>query len=157
MKPSSWDKQLGLASPLECAASQSGQTNNPSKECGGAGCKSLYPHLPEGRGEAFFLDILFHRMSDIAILRQLTKRDQVADFVDLKGLTAEKILLVPNQKEFHLSSTAARCRLLSRRFMTFPAFSGFTPTCSRAARKCFRNRSKCTSFRPLSLDRAWAS
>src|ERR1035437_7825752 len=70
MKPSSWDKQLGLASPLECAASQSGQTNNPSKECGGAGCKSPYPHLPEGRGEAFFLDILFHRMSDIEILRQ---------------------------------------------------------------------------------------
>src|ERR1019366_972209 len=66
MKPSSWDKQLGLASPLECAASQSGQTNNPSKECGGAGCKSPYPHLPEGRGEAFFLDILFHRMSEIA-------------------------------------------------------------------------------------------
>src|ERR1039458_7269316 len=96
-------------------------------------------------------------LSVIAIFRQLTKRDQVADFVDLKGLTAEKILLVPNQKEFHLSSTAARCRLLSRRFMTFPAFSGFTPTCSRAARKCFRNRSKCTSFRPLSLDRAWAS
>src|ERR1035437_1481412 len=70
MKPSSWDKQLGLASPLECAASQSGQTNNPSKECGGAGCKSPYPHLPEGRGEAFLLDILFHRMSDIGILQQ---------------------------------------------------------------------------------------
>jgi hypothetical protein len=32
MKPSSWDKQLGLASPLESAASQSHQTNNPSKD-----------------------------------------------------------------------------------------------------------------------------
>ena len=31
MKPSSWDKQLGLASPRESAASQSDQTNNPSK------------------------------------------------------------------------------------------------------------------------------
>jgi len=31
MKPSSWDKQLGLASPLECATAQSDQTNNPSK------------------------------------------------------------------------------------------------------------------------------
>src|ERR1019366_9223199 len=119
-----------------------------------------------GRADRYSLLVrIFHsllhaglaRRTVIAILRQLTKRDQVADFVDLKGLTAEKILLVPNQKEFHLSSTAARCRLLSRRFMTFPAFSGFTPTCSRAARKCFRNRSKCTSFRPLSLDRAWAS
>jgi hypothetical protein len=30
MKPSSWDKQLGLASPRESAASQSDQTNNPS-------------------------------------------------------------------------------------------------------------------------------
>ena len=31
MKPSSWDKQLRLASPPERAASQSDQTNNPSK------------------------------------------------------------------------------------------------------------------------------
>jgi hypothetical protein len=31
MKPSSWDKHLGLASPRESAASQSDQTNNPSK------------------------------------------------------------------------------------------------------------------------------
>jgi len=31
MKPSSWDKQLGLASPREYAAGQSNQTNNPSK------------------------------------------------------------------------------------------------------------------------------
>ena len=31
MKPSSWDKQLGLASPRERAASQSDQTNTPSK------------------------------------------------------------------------------------------------------------------------------
>ena len=31
MKPSSWDKQLGLALPLERAAGQSNQTNNPSK------------------------------------------------------------------------------------------------------------------------------
>ena len=35
-----------------------------------AGCKSPLPHLPEGRGEAFFLDILFHRMSEMAIYRQ---------------------------------------------------------------------------------------
>ena len=32
MKPLSWDKQLGLASPLKYAAIQSGQTNNPSKD-----------------------------------------------------------------------------------------------------------------------------
>jgi hypothetical protein len=31
MRPSSWDKQMGLASPRESAASQSDQTNNPSK------------------------------------------------------------------------------------------------------------------------------
>jgi hypothetical protein len=31
MKPSSWDKQLGLALPRGSAASQSDQTNNPSK------------------------------------------------------------------------------------------------------------------------------
>jgi hypothetical protein len=32
MKPSSWDKQVELASPRESAASQSDQTNNPSKD-----------------------------------------------------------------------------------------------------------------------------
>jgi hypothetical protein len=32
MKPSSWDKQLGLALPLERAACQSNQTNNPSNK-----------------------------------------------------------------------------------------------------------------------------
>jgi hypothetical protein len=31
MKPSSWDKQLGLASPRESAAGQSDKTNHPSK------------------------------------------------------------------------------------------------------------------------------
>jgi len=31
MKPSSWDQQLGLALPRESAASQSDQTNTPSK------------------------------------------------------------------------------------------------------------------------------
>jgi hypothetical protein len=32
MKPLSWDKQLGLALPLESAAGQSNQTKNPSKD-----------------------------------------------------------------------------------------------------------------------------
>ena len=31
MKLSSWDQQLGLALPRDCATSQSNQTNNPSK------------------------------------------------------------------------------------------------------------------------------
>jgi hypothetical protein len=31
MKPSNWDRQLGLASSLKSAASQSDQTNNPSR------------------------------------------------------------------------------------------------------------------------------
>ena len=70
MKPSSWDKQLGSASPRESAASQSDQTNNPSKNevRNGVGLdvSSPRPHLSEGRGEDFFLDILFHRMSVIA-------------------------------------------------------------------------------------------
>jgi hypothetical protein len=60
MKPLSWDKQLGLASPLECAAIQSGQ-DQPPKKGEGAGCKSPHPRLPWGEGENFFLDILSHR------------------------------------------------------------------------------------------------
>jgi len=77
MKPSSWDQQLGLVSPREDAASQSDQTNNPSKNEVrnevGLDVKSPRPHLSEGRGEAFLLDILFHRMSANAWFRQLSE------------------------------------------------------------------------------------
>ena len=67
MKPLSWDKQLGLVSPLKSAAIQSGQTNHPSKNEVGLDV-SHHIHLsPEGRGKYFFLDILFHRMSVIAL------------------------------------------------------------------------------------------
>src|SRR5437879_2349221 len=63
MKPSSWDKPLGLASPRESAASQSDQTNNPSKNEVrnevGLDVSTPHPHLPEGRGEVFSLTSLF--------------------------------------------------------------------------------------------------
>ena len=79
MKPSSWDKQLGLASPRESAVSQSDQTNTPSKNEVrnevGLDVSHHAPHLSEGRGEPFFLDILFHRMSVIAIYQHLLKVD----------------------------------------------------------------------------------
>src|SRR5437773_3986406 len=71
MKPLSWDKQPGLASPRESAASQSDQTNYPSKNevrRGGAGCKLPRPHLSEGRGESFFFDILFKSALSFAML-----------------------------------------------------------------------------------------
>jgi hypothetical protein len=66
MKSLSRDQQLGLASPLNYAAIQSGKTKNLSKkeeQEAGAGCK---PHrIPRGEGRVFFLDILFHRMSRV--------------------------------------------------------------------------------------------
>src|ERR1700747_2655781 len=79
MKPSSRDSQLGLASPLNYAANKSGKIKikSPSKKEAGAGCKAPALASREGTGETFFLDILFHRMSEIAILRQL--RDNTAD------------------------------------------------------------------------------
>src|ERR1017187_7913549 len=71
MKPLSWDKQLGLVSPLKHAASQSNETNHPSKNETGLDV-SHHTHVsPEGRGKYCFLDILFHRMSVIGILQQL--------------------------------------------------------------------------------------
>src|SRR5450631_4074498 len=73
MKPWSWDKQLGLASPLKCAAIQSGQTKNPSKNEVGLDASHHAHTSPEGRGKYFFLDILSHRMSVIGIYRQLTR------------------------------------------------------------------------------------
>src|ERR1700719_3920573 len=71
MKPSSGDKQLGMLSPLKSAAMQSGQTKNPSTNEVGLDV-SHHIHLSlEGRGKYFFIDILFHRTSAIAIFRQL--------------------------------------------------------------------------------------
>jgi len=66
MKPSSRDSQLGLASPLNYAANKSGKIKieSPSKKEAGAGCKSPALASREGTGETFFLDILFHRMSE---------------------------------------------------------------------------------------------
>jgi hypothetical protein len=59
MKPSSWDKQLGLASPLESAAGQSNQTNNPSMDKDEAGDKvgldaSHRTRISPRGGEKFF-------------------------------------------------------------------------------------------------------
>jgi hypothetical protein len=53
MKPSSWDKPLGLALPPECAASQSNQTNNPSKNEVGLDVSHHSRIFPRG-GEEFF-------------------------------------------------------------------------------------------------------
>ena len=73
MKPSSWDKQLGLVSPLERAASQSNETKNPSKNKVALDV-SHHIHLSsEGTGESFFLDILFHRISVMAMFQQLSE------------------------------------------------------------------------------------
>src|ERR1017187_2310998 len=76
MKPSSWDKQLGLVSPRERAASQSDQTNTPSKNKvrNEVGLDvSHHARISQRGGEMpFFLDILFHRTSEIGIFRQLS-------------------------------------------------------------------------------------
>ena len=67
--------QLGLASPLQYAAIQSDKTKKPSKKGDGAGCKSQRLRIPRGQGEEFFLDILFHRMSEIARYASLCRTD----------------------------------------------------------------------------------
>jgi hypothetical protein len=70
MKPVSWDKQLGLASPLEIAASQSGKIKSPSYKEAGLDVSHHALVSREGRGENVFLDIPFHRMSEMGILQQ---------------------------------------------------------------------------------------
>jgi hypothetical protein len=52
MKPSSGDQLLGLALPLEPAAGQSNQTNNPSKNEVGLDVSHHSPVFPRG-GEKF--------------------------------------------------------------------------------------------------------
>jgi hypothetical protein len=56
MKPSSWDKQLGLALPRDSAASQSDQTNNPSKNevRNEVGLDVTTPASLRGAGKRFF-------------------------------------------------------------------------------------------------------
>jgi hypothetical protein len=68
MKPSSRDQQLGLASPPNYAAIQSGKTKTPLKgrRSSRQGLDASHTAFREGRGENFFLDILFHRMSENA-------------------------------------------------------------------------------------------
>jgi hypothetical protein len=70
MKPVSWDKQLRLGSPLEIAASQSGKIKSPSYKEAGLDVSHHALVSREGRGENFFLDIPFHRMSEIEIFQQ---------------------------------------------------------------------------------------
>jgi hypothetical protein len=76
MKPSSRDEQLGLASPLNYAAIQSGHKNqNPSKkEETEAGLDASHTASHRGEGRNFFLDILFHRMSDMEINEMVRRR-----------------------------------------------------------------------------------
>jgi len=74
MKPSSRAQQLGLASPLNYAANQSGNINFKGPSTKEAGLDVSHQALVsrEGRGENFFLDIRFHRMSALEILKPLS-------------------------------------------------------------------------------------
>jgi hypothetical protein len=67
MKLLSWDQQLGLASPLPYAANQSGKTQTPSKNETGLDASRHTQVSAEGAEKNFLLDILFHRMSAIAM------------------------------------------------------------------------------------------
>jgi len=55
-----------MASPLNHAANRSGKIKNPSKKEAGLDVSHHTLVSREGRGENFFLDILFHRKSAIA-------------------------------------------------------------------------------------------
>jgi len=54
--------------------------------------------------------------------------------------TGKRFSAVNQKKQSHVSTTALR--FLSRGIKIFSAFSGLTPTSSKAARKCLRNKSK---------------
>jgi hypothetical protein len=93
MKPSSWNKQLGLASPRESAAIQNGKTKTPSKK--ETGLDASHTHVSRrGQGEEFFLDILFYRMSDIGMLQRLPGRWSVYDNYGNGVNTTRVIMLV---------------------------------------------------------------
>jgi hypothetical protein len=70
MKPLPGNQQLGLASPLNYAAIQSGNIKSPSKKEAGLDVSHHALVSREGRGENFFLDILFNRMSVMGIYNE---------------------------------------------------------------------------------------
>jgi hypothetical protein len=72
MKPSSRDHQLGLASPRNYAAVQSGYVESSSKRERGLDVSHHAPGSREGRGRNFFLDILFYRVSVTGMFQQLS-------------------------------------------------------------------------------------
>jgi hypothetical protein len=74
MKPSRRDYPLGLASPLNYAAIQSGNIKSPSNKEAGLDVSHHALVSREGRGENFFLDTHFHRMSAMGIVRQPSAR-----------------------------------------------------------------------------------
>jgi len=74
MKPVNWDTQLELASPLECAASQSGKIKSPSNKDAWLDASHTVYVSREGREENFSLDIPFHRISDIGINEMVRRR-----------------------------------------------------------------------------------
>ena len=116
MKPSSWDKQLGLASPLKYAASQSDQTNNPSKNEVRLDV-SHHARISQRGGEKFFsLTSLFIGLSEF-----LDKRRWIEDFgatraksrsisISLAGIDRETAGHVPGSIELshggHVGSRA---------------------------------------------------
>ena len=59
MKPLSWDKQLGLASPLPYAAIQSGKNQNPLHEGDGLDASHHIQVSSEGAEENLFLTSSF--------------------------------------------------------------------------------------------------
>ncbi len=86
MKPSSWDKQLGLASPLESEASQSGQTNNPSEHEVGLDA-SHHTRVFSRGGRSFFRyppvfiaeRIIRKHIQSIVIIKQYPEPSRLAD------------------------------------------------------------------------------
>jgi hypothetical protein len=60
MKSIGGDHQLGMVSPLNYAANKSGNIKSPSNKEAGLDVRHHALISREGRGENFFLDILFH-------------------------------------------------------------------------------------------------
>ena len=94
MKPSSRDHQLGLASPLNYVANQSGNIKSPSKKEAGLDVSHQALVSREGRGENCFLDIPSPKT-----LSRVNRRDLESKFggsfsEQLDLLLAESFLIV---------------------------------------------------------------
>src|SRR6266852_663664 len=118
MKPSSWDKQLGLASPRGRAASQSDKSNNPSKNevRNEVGLDvSHHTRISQRCGEKFFSLTSFFIGRDVT-LREMHQR--AVGVIHIEGAALTAFLPIRAEHEVINDELASAVEEIGKGFLT---------------------------------------